>query len=49
MASAEQVVREFVRKHAITRLNVAGPRASKESWGYGYAHELVGKLILSGP
>jgi hypothetical protein len=47
MASAEQAVREFVRKHAITRLNVAGPRASKESRGYGYAHELVGKLILS--
>lgn len=49
MASAEQAVREFVRGHGITRLNVAGPRASKESRGYGYAHELVGRLIRNEP
>lgn len=45
MSSAEQTVREFVRGHGITTLNVAGPRASKESSGYEYARELVWRLI----
>ena len=45
MASAEEAAREFVRVHGVQRLNVAGPRASKESRGYDYAREFVGRLI----
>lgn len=44
-ANAEEAARAFVRAHSINRLNVAGPRASKEPRGYAYARELVGRLI----
>lgn len=44
----EEAVRrvvEFVRANAIERLNVAGPRASKEERGYEYARKLVGGVV----
>ena len=34
MANAEDVVRKSVGQHLIKKLNVAGPRGSKESSGY---------------
>lgn len=42
---AEDVVRKFVYARGVTKLNVAGPRASKQSRGYEYTRELVGRLI----
>lgn len=45
----EEAVRQavrFVREEGIRRLNVAGPRASGEPRGYGYAYALVRGLCL---
>jgi hypothetical protein len=42
---AERCVVEFIRMHAIERLNVAGPRASTDARGYEYARALIGRLL----
>jgi hypothetical protein len=38
-------VMDFIREHGVRRLNVAGPRASGERRGYGYAFELVRTVL----
>ncbi len=43
--AVRQVVR-FVREEGIRELNVAGPRASGEPRGYGYAYALIRELCL---
>jgi hypothetical protein len=43
--AALAMLREFVRERRITRLNVAGPRASKQPGAYGYARTLIGRLL----
>ena len=36
---------EFVRASGVQRLNVPGPRASREARGYDYSYELVARLL----
>lgn len=44
-ASALPGVLQFLAEHSIRRLNVAGPRASREPRAHGYAYELL-RLLL---
>lgn len=43
--SAAAALLEFVRARRITRLNVAGPRASSQPAAYGYARAVIGRLL----
>lgn len=40
-------IADFIRKHAIAILNVAGPRASKEPRAYGYALAAITRFLQS--
>jgi Circularly permutated YpsA SLOG family len=42
---AAQKVQDFVVHHAVQRLNVAGPRASKTPAAHGYARRTVSRLL----
>ena len=42
---AAQRAREFVLQHAVARLNVAGPRASKTPGAHAYAQRCVSRLL----
>ena len=42
---AAQRARDFVLQHAVQRLNVAGPRASKTRAAHGYALRTVSRLL----
>ena len=42
---AAMALATFVRQHTIHRLNIAGPRASKQPSAYRYTYELVTGLI----
>ena len=44
-AQASSQIEAFVHKHHIHRLNIAGPRESKQPEAYGYTHEMVKALI----
>lgn len=44
---AGRLLSEFVRRHHVRRLNVAGPRASDEAGGYEYARQLIGSVLRS--
>ena len=45
---AIDLVRDFVRDRNIGTLNVAGPRASKWTGGYGYTLEVIAGLVEKG-
>ena len=45
VSEAVEVARPFIIRHALLRLNVAGPRASHEPRGYDYAFAVVTGLI----
>jgi predicted Rossmann-fold nucleotide-binding protein len=47
-AAAAQRLREFVDRHRIAALNVAGPRASKQPAIYAYAYAVI-TLLLNAP
>lgn len=42
-------VAQFIRRHHIAILNVAGPRASKQPQIYAYAHAVVSRLLDPAP
>ncbi len=42
---AAEMVRDFVVSHAVKRLNVAGPRASKTPAAHGYARNTVSRML----
>jgi len=42
---AANAVRTFVETHSIQRLNVAGPRASRDANAYGYACAMIDVLL----
>jgi hypothetical protein len=42
---AAEMARDFVVQHAVQRLNVAGPRASKVPAAHGYASDSVSRLL----
>lgn len=42
---ANERVAEFVAKHEITVLNIAGPRASREPGAYRYVHDVMSKYL----
>lgn len=42
---AANAVRIFVESHSIQRLNVAGPRASRDANAYGYACTMIDVLL----
>jgi hypothetical protein len=42
------LAQEFVERHAIGRLNVAGPRASLWAGAQSYAHAVVRSLLMTG-
>jgi hypothetical protein len=44
-AQAAQRARDFVVQHAVQRLNVAGPRASKTPAAHDYANRTVSRLL----
>jgi hypothetical protein len=44
-ARAAELAEAFVRKHSVQRLNVAGPRASKQPDAYRYTYDMVNALI----
>ena len=46
-ARAAERVRRFIDEHAVTALNVAGPRESKAPWARSYSREVLG-LVLDG-
>ena len=46
--AAAGVVREFIVRHRIATLNVAGPRASKQPAIYAYAYAVI-TLLLNAP
>lgn len=42
---ASERIAEFVAKHGVSVLNVAGPRASREPGAYSYAHDVMSKFL----
>jgi hypothetical protein len=44
-AAAARRLREFVERHRIEVLNVAGPRASKQPSIYAYTHAVITRLL----
>ena len=44
-AGAAAAIAGFVARHGIRRLNIAGPRASKQAQIYGWAHAVISRFL----
>lgn len=42
---AAELIADFIKRHGIATLNVAGPRASKQPQIYPYAHAVIARLL----
>ena len=42
---AAELIADFVGRHGVATLNVAGPRASKQPQIYPYAHAVIARLL----
>lgn len=45
---AAELIREFIARHGIAVLNVAGPRASKQPQIYAYTYAVIRRLLEGG-
>ncbi len=47
VAEAADLIADFIKRHRIVTLNVAGPRASKQPQIYAYAYAVMKRLLQS--